>query len=224
MLAKSIPTFSFVTSITCLAKEVDAFENKISNKYDDRPKRRGPQPKDLGIAPRKTMDGDLYPGLKQCGPAPNCFSSTDILEEDPEHVIPPWKWPKSVMTKKDAFQQLERVITEDYKPGQNNVDGGGFKVVTSDPDKGYLYVQFESLKNGYIDDFEIAYLQSTDPSQDSDRSAQVRSSSRVGWLDFGVNAKRINYIANILRNKGWYAPGVDYSTHLDYVQQNNLSN
>jgi len=194
-------------------KAANAFANKISSKYDDRPKRRGPQPKDLNIGTRKDMIGEPYQGLKQCGAAPNCFSSTDSLEEDPEHVIPSWKWPKSVATKKEAFEQLETVIKA-YEPGQKNVDGGGFQIVTSDTDKGYIYVQFESLKNGYIDDFELAYM------ENENREVQVRSSSRVGYLDFGVNAKRINYVAKQLRGMGWDAVGVDPETHQDYVLQN----
>jgi uncharacterized protein (DUF1499 family) len=42
----------------------------------------------------------------------------------------------------------------------------------------------------------------------SDGYAAVRSSSRVGDSDFSVNAKRLNYIAEKLRAKGWDAPGV----------------
>lgn len=194
---------------------VNAFDNKISNKYDDRPKRRGPQPKDLYLAERKDMYGDPYVGLKQCGAAPNCFSSTDILEEDPEHVIPAWKWPNSISSKKEAFQQLETVIKA-YKPGQGNIDGGGFKIVKSDPDKGYIYVQFEALKNGYIDDFELAYLEKKDVANE----VQVRSSSRVGYLDVGVNAKRLNYIAKDLRELGWDAEGVNPDTHRGYFIEN----
>jgi uncharacterized protein (DUF1499 family) len=41
-----------------------------------------------------------------------------------------------------------------------------------------------------------------------DGYAAVRSSSRVGDSDFSVNAKRLNYIAEKLRAKGWDAPGV----------------
>jgi len=52
------------------------------------------------------------------------------------------------------------------------------------------------------------------------RTVEVRSSSRVGYLDYGVNAKRLNYIANALRSKGWDAPGVDLKTHQDYAIQN----
>ena len=53
---------------------------------------------------------------------------------------------------------------------------------------------------------------------------QVRSSSRVGYLDFGVNAKRLNYLAKALREKGWNAEGVDLlKTHVDYATQNGLA-
>jgi len=117
------------------SQQANAFPNKISTKYDDRPKRRGPQPKDLNLSARKTMDGEPYIGLKQCGSAPNCFSSTDLLEEDPEHVIPSWKWPKSISTKREAFEQLQTVLKK-YEPGQGNIDGGGFEVVKEDWTKG----------------------------------------------------------------------------------------
>lgn len=32
---------------------------------------------------------------------------------------------------------------------------------------------------------------------------EVRSSSRVGESDFGVNAKRVGYLAQLLSAKGW---------------------
>ena len=155
-----------------------AFPNKISNKWDDRPKRRGPQPKDLGVlSTRKNMDGDEFTGLKQCGAAPNCFSSTDF--DDPDHLIPAWKWPDENMTKEKAFSQLENAVRA-YEPGQSDIDGGGFNVVKVDLDKGYIYAQFEALKNGYIDDVEFAFIENY-----GSNAVQVRSSSRVGYLDFG---------------------------------------
>mmetsp|Transcript_18422 Transcript_18422/g.22555 ORF Transcript_18422/g.22555 Transcript_18422/m.22555 type:complete len:268 (-) Transcript_18422:149-952(-) len=203
-------------SIVVQPEQSLAFDNKISNKYDDKPKRRGPQPKDLGVSVRKDMIGEEYNGLKPCGPAPNCFCTTDSIEDDPEHNIPAWSFPNT-MEKENAFIQLEKVISA-YKPGQDNIDGGGFQIVTSDPKKGYMYVKFESLKNGYIDDLEFAYIDGLD-----DNSVQVRSSSRVGYLDFGVNAKRLNYIAKSLRTEGWTAVGVDLKSHQDYAIQNSMS-
>jgi len=203
------------------SEDVRAFPNKISNQYDDRPKRRGPQPKDLGVKTRKDMIGEEYNGLKSCGPAPNCFCSTDDIIDDPDHNIPAWKWPSSFGDNKEmAFLQLEEAVKA-YKPGQNNIDGGGFQIVSSNPEKGYLYAQFESLKNGYIDDFEFAWIGVNDDKVNN-QLVQVRSSSRVGYLDYGVNAKRINYIAKELREKGWDSKGVESSTHNGYVAENRI--
>jgi uncharacterized protein (DUF1499 family) len=157
--------------------------------------------------------GEAYAGLKNCGPAPNCFCSTDSAEDDPEHHIPAWIWPKD-MGKEAAFQQLEETFRA-YKPGEGNIDGGGFQIVVSKP--GYLYCQFESLKNGYIDDFEVAFIDGM-----GEIMVQVRSSSRVGYLDYGVNAKRVNFLAKALREQGWTAEGVDLKTHVDYALQNQL--
>jgi uncharacterized protein (DUF1499 family) len=159
-------------------------------------------------------------GLKPCGPAPNCFVSSTSLQEgenedrglDYDHSIPPWKWPVS-MDKRQAFDNLVSTLKM-YPPGQSSIDGGGFKFITNDPAAGIVYMQFESLKNGYIDDVEFAFL---------DGELQVRSSSRLGYLDFGVNAKRLNCIARLLRENGWYAPGVDFKTHQNYVIQNQLT-
>mmetsp|Transcript_24414 Transcript_24414/g.57279 ORF Transcript_24414/g.57279 Transcript_24414/m.57279 type:complete len:249 (-) Transcript_24414:59-805(-) len=195
--------------------EAGAFANKISDKYADKPKRRGPKPKDLGVAKRVDMGGDEYMGLKNCGPAPNCFCSTDNPDDEPEHVIPAWSWPKGYDQEK-AFAELEQVISA-YKPGQGNIDGGGFEIQKVDAKSGYIYAQFEALKNGYIDDLELAVV----PGKEG---VQVRSSSRVGYLDFGVNAKRLNYLAKALREKGWNAEGVDLkTTHVDYATQNGLA-
>ncbi|KAG7350721.1 DUF1499 domain containing protein [Nitzschia inconspicua] len=193
-----------------------AFENRVSDQYMDRPKQRGSKPKDLGVGKRIDLSGNDYVGLKPCGRSPNCFvSSTNEVGEpddfDLDHSIPSWKWPSS-MNEQQAFDDVLTTL-KSYPPGQSNIDGGGFQIVTIDPKAGYIYVQYESLKNGYIDDAEFAFLKG---------SLQVRSSSRLGYLDFGVNAKRLNFIAKALREKGWNAPGVDYKTHQNYVIQNEL--
>jgi uncharacterized protein (DUF1499 family) len=175
------------------------------------------QPSELGVMSRKDIVGEEYLGLKHCGGAPNCFCSTDSVEDDPDHSIPAWIWPKEFSDDKEkAFVQLAEVITA-YEPGQSNVDGGGFKIMTNDAKKGYIYTQFQSLKNGYIDDLELVFIDGM-----GDRTVQVRSSSRIGYLDYGVNAKRLNYVAKTLRDKGWDAKGVDYDTHTNYAIQNEL--
>ena len=101
-------------------------------------------------------------------------------------------------------------VIDSYEVGQGGIDGGGFKVVESRPD--YLYVQFESYKNGYTDDFEVAK---------KGDEWDVRSASRLGYLDYGVNAKRVNYIAKRLREEfKWTAVGVDLGTHREYAVLN----
>ena len=98
-------------------------------------------------------------------------------------------------------------VISSYEVGHDSIDGGGFKIITSSPS--YLYVQFESYKNGYVDDFEVVALPTF---AGSPPTFDVRSSSRLGYLDYGVNAKRINYIANRLSLEyKWSAPGVDLS-------------
>lgn len=183
----------------------NAFPNKISTQYDDRPRQRGSKPKGLGVGRRTDMAGEEYVGLKPCGAAPNCFCSTDKADDSPDTSIPPFVFPAK-LSREEAFQQLSDVVKA-YEPGQNGIDGGGFDIVTNDPKTGYIYVQFESLKNGYIDDVELASL------DEKSNEVQVRSSSRLGYLDFGVNSKRVNFIAKGLRSKGWEAEGVAYSTH-----------
>ena len=72
------------------------------------------------------------------------------------------------------------------------------------------------MNNGYIDDFELAYLEQKDVANE----VQVRSSSRVGYLDVGVNGKRLNYIAKDLRELDSNAEGVNADTHRGYFIEN----
>mmetsp|Transcript_21669 Transcript_21669/g.50998 ORF Transcript_21669/g.50998 Transcript_21669/m.50998 type:complete len:261 (+) Transcript_21669:68-850(+) len=193
----------------------NAFSNKISTQYDDRPRQRGSKPKGLGVGRRTDMAGEEYWGLKPCGASPNCFCSTDNVDDSPDTSIPPFIFPAN-LSREEAFQQLSDVV-KSYEPGQSNIDGGGFDIVTNDPQNGYIYVQFESLKNGYIDDVELASL------DEKSNKVQVRSSSRLGFLDFGVNSKRVNAIAKGLRSMGWEAEGVAYSTHKGYAIENRVT-
>lgn len=62
---------------------------------------------------------------------------------------------------------------------------------------------FAKFFNGgkpFVDDFELSV---------EEASVCVRSSSRVGDSDLGVNAKRLNFIADALRTKGWAAPSIE---------------
>ena len=207
--------FFGASAITLLSPtKARAFSNAIpeAKKYADRPKRKGDPPKDLGVLPRTTEGIDeveTYPRLRTCSGNPNCFSTTgDALLEDRQQygvdfLIAPWVPPAG------ETKPLEVVAATmaSYEPGQGGVDGGGFLLIKQTDS--YLYYQFEALKKGFIDDVEFAVHPTT-------KGVMVRSASRVGVTDFGVNAVRLNYIASKLRAKGWTIAEITPQTHRDY--------
>jgi uncharacterized protein (DUF1499 family) len=54
-------------------------------------------------------------------------------------------------------------------------------------DKGYLHAEFRSRLFGYVDDFEARW-------DAGSRCIQVRSASRSGHSDLGVNRRRVESI------------------------------
>ena len=197
-----------------------AFDNAVPEyaSYADKAKRKGNPPKDLGVS-KRTINADsinadplTFDGLRKCDGKPNCFSTTgDELLEDRiltgvDTLIKPWRPPAG-----DAapFKSLVKAVKA-YAPGQGFIDGGGFQVVKES--ESYLYLQFEALKKGYIDDLEFALRGGL---------VDVRSSSRVGQTDFGVNAKRLNYIAAALRKDGWAIDEITPASAPDYFDAAN---
>jgi len=199
-----------------------AFENRlppdeVELKYKT-PRSPGPKPTDIG--PRDTG------GLKSCiDGKPHCFSSTPETFEDndlfnadyggasAEWLVQPFKYDLPLA---EALVDVKTAISE-YPPGQAGVDGGGFKVVaeSAKADRAYLYVQFESRRRGYIDDMEFSLR---------DGTVQVRTSSRLGYLDMGVNAKRFNWFANRLGGlKGWSTQPILSKGHEEYFALNGVS-
>jgi uncharacterized protein (DUF1499 family) len=182
-----------------------AFENGVSDMalYAGTAKKPGTPPPDLGLRDRTLPSSRSAQGvLRACDAAPNCFSTA--AEGDEEHSLPVWR-PPSPDT---ALAELLDAV-KSYSPGQSGIDGGGFKVIRSTPT--YAYVAFESLRYGFVDDVEFALGGPAGPG-----TVQVRSASRLGFLDLGVNAKRLNYLAAKLRAKGWAAPSISPATHPVY--------
>lgn len=110
-------------------------------------------------------DGKLAP----CPNSPNCVSSQAT---DPEHSITAIAYKSSP---EDAIAQLKQVIQ-----AQENA-----KIVTEGAD--YLYVEFTSKLMGFVDDVEF-YLDK------SKSTIEVRSASRLGQSDLGVNRQRIETV------------------------------
>jgi len=196
--------------ILCNFDRADAFDNALANSYT-MPKQRGPQPTNLGVG----KAGLLRACLK---PSPNCFSTTaDNLGADEAstlwgedvHSIPRWRYKSG--DPNEAFGIISKTIDE-YVPGQGGIDGGGFLVVKRDASQRYLYAQFESLKRGYLDDVEVKV--------DDDATVQIVSSSRLGYLDFQVNAKRLNFLSEALRRQGFEASEITAKSHPVYFESN----
>lgn len=142
-------------------------------------------------------------------PAPNCFSSTPTPEDaDQMYYLEPFAYKGK--SPKQAMDELVAAATS-YPPGQEGIDAGGWKIMKTT--EKYLYMVFESGGVGYYDDLEFLL-------HDSKGVVGVRSASRTGFLDFGVNAKRINWFATALSEKGWSTVPVTPKDHSDYFVQN----
>jgi Protein of unknown function (DUF1499) len=112
-----------------------------------------------------------------------------------------------------AASALKKII-ESYPPeGQNKVDLGGWTIVDDSFSPGSVAsVEYKSgignfakIFNGgkpFLDDLKLEI--------GSDGVVKVRSSSRVGDSDMGVNQRRLVYLANKLRDEGWTAPEPTY--------------
>ncbi len=113
-------------------------------------------------------DGRLAPPKR----TPNNVNSQVDKTADAEHYIEPLRYTGDA---RQAWAALRRVVD-----GMKRV-----KVVKSEPN--YLYVEFSSKWMGFVDDTEF-YL------DEKAGVIQVRSASRLGRRDFGVNRERIEHI------------------------------
>jgi uncharacterized protein (DUF1499 family) len=113
-------------------------------------------------------DGRLAPPK----PTPNNVNSQVDKNADPAHYIEPLRYAGDV---RQAWAALRQVID-----GMQRV-----KVVKSEAN--YLYAEFSSKLMGYVDDTEF-YL------DEKAGVIHVRSASRLGSGDYGVNRERIESI------------------------------
>jgi len=106
--------------------------------------------------------------LASCPSSPNCVSSQS---EDPQSKIDP----------------LPSVKIADLKTIVANME----RATIIEETDNYLYVEFKTKLMGYVDDVEFYF--------DSEANVvQVRSASRLGKSDLGVNRKRIEEIRSQL--------------------------
>ena len=150
---------------------------------------------------------------------PDKAKATDKCRDGARNCIrTAWSPPRG-KSKAEALADIRAVIKAYPQKGQSGVDCNGFELSDDKLDvDGTARIEFYScigpaavsmnLAKPFVDDLKIALV------DDNDNSVgfrlEVRSKSRVGASDYGVNKKRINYLAEALRNKGWDAPKVVY--------------
>lgn len=115
-------------------------------------------------------NGQLLP----CRWKPNCVSSITDAQTDPAHAIAPLKLPGTAASGWSALVALVK---------------GRERTTVIKEDAGYLLVEFKSRGMGFVDDVEFLL-------DAKGGVIQVRSASRLGVSDFGVNRARIESIRN----------------------------
>ncbi len=105
--------------------------------------------------------------LSPCAPRPNCVSS--LPQEAPARRVEPIAYAvpleEALAAVRNALASLPRV-----------------RIVTVRPD--YLHAEFASRLFRFVDDVEFHF-------DDLHKRIHVRSASRLGYWDFGVNRRRV---------------------------------
>lgn len=124
-------------------------------------------------APPDNLRGVDGSTLASCPAAPHCVSS---LAEDSDHRVPPLRFPGSQAAQRQAIVSVVQ-----------SMDGG--QIITAQGD--YVHATYTSDWFGFVDDVEFVLTGSA--------LIQVRSSSRIGYYDFGVNRARVAEIRSRLK-------------------------
>ena len=115
--------------------------------------------------------------LSSCSHKPNCVNSE--YPEDQSHYIPPLRYP--AFTSEESMSLIKNIIQE----------LGGRIVVEKEM---YLSATFVSGVFGFVDDLECR-------NDALNHTIHLRSASRVGHSDFGVNKKRVMRISKRFNKK-----------------------
>jgi len=115
--------------------------------------------------------------LPPCPSSPNCVSSQAA---DSDHFIAPFK---IKVKPEDAFAALKKALSEQSRT-----------VITESTDTA-LHAEATSLIFRFVDDVDAIL--------DADAGMiQIRSASRVGYSDFGVNRRRVEALRTALQQAG----------------------
>ena len=117
--------------------------------------------------------------LAPCPASPNCVSS-QADATDAGHYVAPLAFKGDPQA---AWEMLRRIVAESARAQ-----------IVAERD-GYLHAEFASRLLGFVDDLECLLDARA-------HRIQVRSSSRLGYRDFGVNRERVESLRARLRDAG----------------------
>jgi len=110
--------------------------------------------------------------LAPCKRTPNCVSS-QAEPQDREHYISPIAFRGTIGKLREAVESMPRAT-----------------VIRAEPN--YLYAEYRTPLMRYVDDVELYYDQRAG-------LVHVRSASRLGRRDFGVNRKRVEELRALIQ-------------------------
>lgn len=113
--------------------------------------------------------------LADCPVTPNCVSSQSMDESYSIASLP------YSGDKKEAFLRLKKIIELEERA----------RIITESEE--YLHVEFTSMIMGFVDDVEFYFP--------DEPLIHVRSASRLGYSDLGVNRKRIERLRELFSGK-----------------------
>ena len=114
----------------------------------------------------------------------------------------------------NVAKSMQTILDSYPQEGQNKVDLGGWSVAEGDlTSTGKVRVEFKSglgnfakFLNGnkpFVDDLEIEIVKGS-------KTVELRSASRVGDSDLGVNQKRLQFLAAKAKEMGFETPAPKY--------------
>ncbi|MGD9080048.1 MAG: DUF1499 domain-containing protein [Desulfobacterales bacterium] len=113
--------------------------------------------------------------LSPCPDSPNCVSSQST---DPARSIEPLRYTGNLA---EARQKLIDLLKDSKRTRLIRVEAD------------YMHAEFRSLIFNFVDDVEFDF-------SSEDRVIHVRSASRTGYYDFGVNRRRVERLRATFEN------------------------
>ncbi len=113
--------------------------------------------------------------LLNCPSKPNCVNSQAINKDQ---IVLPFRYSDE---KELAVKRLKEILASYDRA----------TIVTEN--ENYLLVEFKTKIMGFVDDVEFYFPQK--------KVIHVRSASRLGYSDFGVNRKRVEQLRNLFQKE-----------------------